>query len=188
MRTMSVLMAGNTKLVMFPHGVAFDTTDVFVGSGLIDRILVSNAGSDTTQLALDVYDCAQADGKPCMGGTGAAESFRLIGGSTTHLVDQWGQPYVLGNPDAQLTALRKIGDQIKIGAANSNRTFEIPLGVACHSGMAIVLDVTHPAANSGLNVLVQFVPWVGGGVRRRRAYRPGSTTKVEGASRGTIPS
>lgn len=187
MRTMSVLMAGNTKVVMFPHGVAFDTNDVFVGSGIIDRILVSNSGTDATQLAIDVYDCLQSDGKPCMGGTSAADSFRLDAGSTTILTDQWGQPYCLGNPGAQLTALRKVVDQLKIGSANQNRPYELPLNVACLGGMAVVLDVAHPAANSGLTITVEYTPWTSGGVRRRRSYRPGSTTKVEPASRNTLP-
>lgn len=177
-----------TNLIMFPNGHAHQltvSTDVWMGSGFIEKITLSTNGAVAENVELQVYNgITRATKRPVVGGTGPApelDRWRVICGAAGAVaVDDYGQVQFSGGAHAQLTdqqrlfgiANRQIA--IPILAAGGPQFVDIP--VRQHfPGMGIVAT----KAGAGIvTVAVHYLPKTSGATRKRIFYRLG-TVKVQ---------
>ncbi len=176
--------AGASPLTLFPNGCVFNATDAFVGSGRIHEISLTfdvSGGTPFGPLALTVYDAITvATQRMVIGGTANPESYRVIAGTMT--LSPHGEPIVEGAVNAQVSGLRELLSKQLSGDGRVDH-IRIPCDLDCIAGMVVSLDTI----GIPCTVQVNFTPWVSGGARRRRAYRPGSTTKVLSPAQTNIP-
>lgn len=178
-------LTGANPLLMFPNGCSFNATDVFVGSGRIHKITISQtvfpaAAPPQKSLAISVFDCLDAiTGRIAQGGTTTQESYRLIAGTQT--IGAYGEPFAESAAaiPANILALKKPVNHI-FHLTPTDPSFTLDIDHDCVAGMVVVLSDPLGGPPVGIYaVSITYTPWVSGGTRRRRAYRPGSTTKVE---------
>jgi len=176
--TRSVASANEVE-ILFPNGAKFSSTDVFVGALLLHELVVTqNVGVGSGSAAIvsvKLYDAINAStGKILNGGTTTTESFRVIAGGTI-LETSDKQPYVVAaTPNAQLTACQLKGTLQKV--LDPTNEMRIPMhGLHFPAGCVATIEFSDRIDAS---ISMEFTPLASGWARRRRAYRPGSTTKA----------
>lgn len=188
----AVTLTGAQPLLMFPNGCSFNATDVFVGSGRIHKITVSQAtfpagAPPQKSLAISIWDCLDGtSGRIGQGGTGTQESYRMIAGA--HTLVGYGEPFAeAGALPANITALKKITNH-NFQLTPEEPSFQLEVEHDFVAGMIVALTDALGAGPVGIFACsIAYTPWVSGGTRRRRAYAQGSTTKVQPPIRSNFP-
>lgn len=168
---------------MFPAGRTFDANDVFVGNAVLHNLEIHSSTGSAITATITVYDACDSNGRAVVGGTSNAESYRVIAASTD-------TPYGCyrvnaAAPNAQITNLRQLVSLSQVITPTTGGPVQIDLG-DLRPGMGAIVVVQIASAAGLTSAVLNFTPLVTGGTRRRRAYRPGSTTKVQGPAQTSL--